>query len=606
MDKIEQLRSIAEFLGLSNIAKELSLIELRSKQENANIILPLVGEFSSGKTTLVNALTDSKSLESATKPTTATIYEVHFGCDSCRAEVIDADGNRIEVSEISDLKNDALADAKVVTVFDTSTRVSSFTIIVDTPGLSSPDPKHRQTLVNFLPKADGILLVTDINQQITRSLTDFIEMIKLSQRPIYLVLTKSDTKSEGDIESAKAHISKSCEIPLKQVAVVSATKNSLSDLYSLLDTIQHEKKDILRRVDEQRLKDIAKFMADRIEDLMSASSSDKNLDEAILQSQSELKRIKRNIERLVESLSDDISEQERITTRKFEDTVFNKLNTLVKGKSTDFDNDALMAINSTASLLMNSYRNGVQNAIREKANRQKGTENEISLSSLENMDLSNIQMTGLSYNMDLNSMGHEYDRWIKVGVIAAAAIGTVAVVASTSGVATVSTAAEGALAGNKAIDVVDTVSDVGSIISNKRTVNRIEKAVGFASKAVDKYETIENGAQRLSTRVGSDKGLIDSMVGFVTDKLLSKPQRIRAIRNYIDSSLSPDFKNRLCEISQQLVNAVRESLGEEATELIGQKTDALNQLKTERKEQKEQFEQKMRQLRGYKTMLLTL
>lgn len=606
MDKIEQLRSIAEFLGLSNIAKELSLIELRSKQENANIILPLVGEFSSGKTTLVNALTDSKSLESATKPTTATIYEVHFGCDTCRAEVIDADGNRIEVSEISDLKNDALADAKVVTVFDTSTRVPSSTIIVDTPGLSSPDPKHRQTLVNFLSKADGILLVTDINQQITRSLTDFIEMIKLSQRPIYLVLTKSDTKSEGDIESAKAHISKNCEIPLKQVAVVSATKNSLSDLYSLFDTIQHEKKDILRRVDEQRLKDIVKFMADRIEDLMSASSSDKNLDEAILQSQSELKRIKRNIERLVESVSDDITEQERTTTRKFEDTVFDKLNTLVTGKSTDFDNDALMVINSTASLLMNSYRNGVQNAIREKANRQRGTENEISLSSLENMDLSNIQMTDLSYSMDLNSMGHEYDRWIKVGVIAAAAVGTVAVVASTGGVAAVATAAEGALAGNKAIDVVDTVSDVGSIISNKRTANRIEKAVSLASKAVDKYETIESGAQKLSTRVGSDKGLIDSMVGFVTDKLLSKPQRIRAIRNYIDSSLSPDFKNRLCEISQQLVNTVRESLGEEATELIGQKTEALNQLKTECKEQKEQFEQRMSQLREYKTMLLTL
>ncbi|KKY60742.1 hypothetical protein [Tannerella forsythia] len=208
--------------------------------------------------------------------------------------------------------------------------------------------------------------------------------------------------------------------------------------------------------------------------------------------------------------------------------------------------------------------------------------------------------------MDLNSMGHEYDRWIKVGVIAAAAVGTVAVVASTGGVAAVATAAEGALAGNKAIDVVDTVSDVGSIISNKRTVNRIEKAVSLASKAVDKYETIENGAQRLSTRVGSDKGLIDSMVGFVTDKLLSKPQRIRAIRNYIDSSLSPDFKNRLCEISQQLVNTVRESLGEEATELIGQKTEALNQLKTECKEQKEQFEQRMSQLREYKTMLLTL
>ena len=107
-------------------------------------------------------------------------------------------------------------------------------------------------------------------------------------------------------------------------------------------------------------------------------------------------------------------------------------------------------------------------------------------------------------------------------------------------------------------------------------------------------------------KFGSNKGLIDSMVGFVTDKLLSKPQRARAVRNYIDSSLSPDFKNRLKEISLELVNIVRVSLNEEATEIINQKTNSLNQLKAERKEQREQFEQRISQLREYKTLLLTI
>lgn len=82
MEKISTLIEISEYLGLDNITAELNSIELRSKQENANLVLPLVGEFSSGKTTLINSLTDSKKLETATKPTTATIYEVHFGSDS--------------------------------------------------------------------------------------------------------------------------------------------------------------------------------------------------------------------------------------------------------------------------------------------------------------------------------------------------------------------------------------------------------------------------------------------------------------------------------------------------------------------------------------------
>lgn len=596
MDKINELRTIADYIGLTNVVEELSLLESRSKQENANIILPLVGEFSSGKTTLINALTDSKGLESATKPTTATIYEVHFGSEACHAEVIDANGNCIEVENINDLKNEELADAKVVTVFDTSTRVPASTIIVDTPGLSSPDPQHKQTLVNFLPKADGVLLVTDINQQMTRSLSEFIEMIKLSQRPIYLILTKSDTKSKEDIESAKEYICKNCKIPLKQVAVVSATKDSLEELYFLLDSIQKDKKDILRCVDEQRIKNITKLMLKQIEDLMSASSSDKDTDEAVRKCQYELDTIKRQIERLVDSVADDIDEQERTTTRKFEDIIFDKLNTLITGKSSDFDNEALTTINNTASLLMNSYKSGIQTAICEKARTQSEREKEdgISLESLKSMNLSNIQMTGLTYNMDLNGMGHEYDQWIKVGVIAAAAVGTVAATAG------------GALVSGKAIDAIDTASDIVSIVSNQKAADRIEKAVTFARKVTQKYETIENGAQALSGKVGSDKGLIDSMVGFVTDKLLSKPQRTRAVRNYIDSSLSPDFKNRLKEISQELVNIVRVSLNEEATEIINQKTNSLNQLKTERKEQKELFEQRISQLREYKTLLLTI
>ena len=568
MDKTSQLKSIAEFLNLNNVIAELIQIETRAQQQNAPIILPLVGEFSSGKTTLINALTDSKCLESATKPTTATIYEVHFGAEVCRAEVINPEGARVDVSDLSTLKNDALADAQVVTLFDTSNRVPSSTIIVDTPGLSSPDPKHRHTLVDFLPKADGILLVADINQQITRSLTDFIQMIKLSQRPIYLILTKSDTKSREDVELAKAYICKNCEIPLKQVAVVSATKDSLTDFYALLDSIQQEKKDILKRVDEQRIKNIIQFMSEYIDGLISASdSSDGALEDAIMDSQEELNQIKQSINRLIQSMADDIEEQERDTTRKFEDTIFDKLNTLISGKSSDFDSDAIMAINGTASLLMSSYRNNIQTAMRSAAQKQKGSEHDISFSSLMSMDLSNIQLSGLSYTLDLNSMGHEYDKLIKMGVIATAAVVRHSVF-------------EGA--------------------------EEAKQLLTFAKDVVSTYKVIADGAQRLSAKTGSNKDIIDNMVGLVTENLFSKPQRVRAIHNYIDTTLSPEFRERLYNISHQLIEAIRESLYADASEVIGQRTETLNQMKTERKEQIEQFNQRINQLRDYKKRLLTL
>lgn len=604
MGNTDKLHDIAEYLGFSNIVSELETIDLRSKQENANLILPLVGEFSSGKTTLINALTDSKKLETAITPTTATIYEVHFGCDSCHAKVVAENGSIQDVDNIAELKNDVLADAKVVIVFDTSSKVPSTTILVDTPGLSSSDPMHKQTLVNFLPKADGIMLVTDINQQITRSLTDFIETMKLSKRPIYLILTKSDTKSDTDIASVKQYISDNCKIPLKQVAVVSSVTDSIDELYTLLDLIQKDKKEILKQVDGQRIKNIINFLLDHIEELMSASNSDKELDEAIQRSQSELDKISQNIDRLVDTMSDDIEEQSRKTSRLFEDSIFTKLNSLVTGKSSNFDGEAISIINSTATLLMNDFKSCIQSILREKARSRKGSENEVPLASLEDMDLSAIQMSGLSYNLDLNSMGHEYDGWIKTGVIAVAAVGAVAAVASTGGAA-----AAGALTTatiDNVIDVADTVSDVGSIISNQKAVGKMERVVGFVSNATEKYNSFCNSNQQMGRQIGSDKGMIDSMVGFVTDKTMSKPQRVRAIRNYIDGSLSPEFKSCLQGISQSLINTIRCNLHDEASALIGQKSDSLNQLKQELKEKKNVFESRMEQLRSFKTILLTI
>ena len=603
MDNLNKLHEIAEYLGLSNIVSELEAIELRSKQENATLILPLVGEFSSGKTTLINALTDSKKLETAIKPTTATIYEVHFGCDSCHAKVVTDNDSIQDVDDIAELKNDVLADAKVVTVFDTSSRVPATTILVDTPGLSSPDPRHKQTLVNFLPKADGILLVTDINQQVTRSLTDFIETIKLSMRPIFLVLTKSDTKSPQDIEAAKKYISENCQIPLRQVAVVSASTDNLSELYSLLDEIQKSKKEILKKVDAQRQKNIANILADQVEELMNASNSDKDLDEAIRRCQYELEKINRNIDRLTESMSDAIEDLERSTSRKFEDAIFSKLNSLVTGKSSNFDGEAISMINSTSSLLINEYKTGVQRILCDKARSQKGSDNEVYLGSIGNLDMSEIQMSGLSYNLDLNMMGHEYDGWIKTGVIAVAAVGAVAAVVASGGTAA---ALASASTVDNIIDVADTVSDVGSIVSNQKTVSRVERAVGFVTDASNKYSSFENSNQRMGQQMGSNKGMIDSMVGFVTDKMMSKPQRVRAIRNYIESSLLPEFKSRLQSVSQSLINSIRCNLHDEASALIIQKTESLNQLKQELREKKDAFESRMEQLRSFKTILLTI
>ena len=620
MEHIEFLKEVAQELGQQNILNSLNAIQERTSQQNANLLIPLVGEFSSGKTTLLNALTDSKKLETATKPTTATIYEIHFGCNKCEANVVLSDGQVAHFDDLGELKNDQLSDAQIVTVFDTSTKVPSSTILVDTPGLSSPVVKHRQVLVDFLPSADAILLVVDINQQVTRSLTDFIDMIKLSKRPVYIVLTKSDTKSLSEIEAAKQYIADNCKLPVQQVVVVSAAKENMSELYALFETIQKSKNEILAKVDGQRIKDLAQILAKRIDEMLTASSSDENLDMEIRRQQLDLDKIKRNINRLIDSMASDISEDGSNISRRFEDSMYEKLGALVAGGSANMDNDALSVINNTASLLLSEYKNNIMGILKSKVQSVQGSESEIPVESLMSIDLSEIQISGLNYNLDLNSMGHEYDGIIKTGVIAVAAVATVAAAVATAGAAGAAAGAAGTagtagaaagtagtagaagtvattVAASKAVDIIDTATDVGSIIYTRKMMKRIAKTEEFAGKAIDKYNKIEKA---------DEKGILSSMVGFATEKLLSKPQRVRAVRNYVDGTLAPEFKSQMENLSQSVVNMVRGSLQNDASEMIAQKTAMLNELKEQCSEHKAEYARRKETLKQYKEKLSTI
>ena len=505
-----------------------------------------------------------------------------------------------------------------MTVFDTSTKVPSSTILVDTPGLSSPVVKHRQVLVDFLPSADAILLVVDINQQVTRSLTDFIDMIKLSKRPVYIVLTKSDTKSVSEIEAAKQYIADNCKLPVQQVVVVSAAKDNMSELYALLETIQKSKNEILAKVDGQRIKDLAQILVNRVDEMLTASSSDENLDMEIRRQQLDLDKIKRNINRLIDSMASDISEDGSKISRRFEDSMYEKLGALVAGGSANMDNDALSVINNTASLLLSEYKNNIMGILKSKVQSAQGSDSEIPVESLMSIDLSGIQISGLSYDLDLNSMGHEYDGMIKTGVIAVAAVATVAAAVATAGAAgtagtagAAGTAAAAGTAGtagaagtvattvaaSKAVDIVDTATDVGSIIYTRKMMKRIAKTEEFAGKAVDKYNKIEKA---------DEKGILSSMVGFATERLLSKPQRVRAVRNYVDGTLAPEFKSQMENLSQSVVNMVRGGLQNDASEMIAQKTAMLNELKEQCSEHKAEFARRKETLKQYKEKLSTI
>lgn len=612
----EKLINIATELKFNDLAERLNAIAKKS-DSNCELITPLVGEFSSGKTTLINALTDSKSLECASKPTTATIYDIHFGQEANYAVIHQPDGSIEKVEDISSLKNDLLADVDVIDVFDTSTKVPSSVVLVDTPGISSPEPKHKQTLVNFLPQADAILLVSDINQQITRSLTEFAQTMAMSKRPMYLILTQCDTKSKGEVRTAKDYALNNSKLPLEGIVCVSAVSGDLDELYSLLSKIQQDKGAILKKVNDQRIKDIANEMIARIDVLMSASNSDKETDEAIHDQQDELRRITNQIKRLTDDIASDVEDIQRQTIGNFEDAIFTKLETIVTGKSANYDQDAFSAVQATGSVLINQYKSQIARCFSEQASRHVSSDSPIKLQSLKELDLSQYSFQGMSYNLDLNSLGHEHDGMIalgaKIAAVAAAVVVAAPAIAGAGAAGTAAAGAEAAGAGLSTMETValgtsaiDTVSDVGSIVSNAKHASKMQKMLSYGQKINDGLDTAETINQQIGQRTGQSKGFVEGLVGKATDAAWGKPQRRRAIREYIDTTLSPEFKQQLSMFSSSLISNIRAALDSEASATVGEMTAALESMKEQRRQHKAEFQDYMARLRDYKNEILTL
>lgn len=613
--------SVAQELGFERIYNELQSIKKRCEAENAQITIPLVGEFSSGKTTLLNSLTDSKKLETATQPTTATIYELHFGAPKCEAYIYNADGTETHTEDLSTLKNDLLATADIVSVYDTSTKVPSSTLLVDTPGLSSPDPKHKQVLVDFLPQADAILLVVDINQQLTRSLTDFIEMIKLSKRPIFMVLTKTDTKSAEEVEAAKQYMADNSKLPINQIVVCSAAKDDTSELTTLLNDLQSIKKQVIEQVDGQRVEDIAKVLLQNIEDLLSSSSVDKDLDMEVKKMESELTRIARNIEKLISRMRDDIEDRERVISRAFEDSMLIKLDSLIARKSNNYDAEATAIINQTSSAMLGEYLSSIHGILQEKAMSAYGSDEEIPLESLSTVDVSSVNVD-LSHcsNIGLNSMGHEYDGLIKGAVIGTLAIGaviaTAPVVASAAGAAGAAGAGAAGAAVSKGVavattaGVIDTATDIGSMVSNRKLRRQLqlkevsEKAAKNVQKIAEVGEKVITQTQMIEEK--DTKGFFNSISSMISERAFSKPQRRKAVGDFVNNTLAPSFKQQLQSSTAFVVGAIKENLLNASSEVIDQKKTLLAQLKEDRDNKAEEYERYIAKLTGYKEQLQAL
>ena len=171
-----------------------ALTAARERLERSSFVLAVVGEFSSGKSFLLNALLGKFGLLATDiNPSTATITELEYGSETtAHAHYEDGRTARVPIERLSKfVANDEDAPLRVVVQTDSAFLQRGFTL-ADTPGLASINPAHRRATLQFLPGADAVLYLIDTQQPFSEGDASFLGIIRQHLDTIFIVQTKID------------------------------------------------------------------------------------------------------------------------------------------------------------------------------------------------------------------------------------------------------------------------------------------------------------------------------------------------------------------------------------------------------------------------------
>ncbi len=145
-------------------------------------LIVFVGPFSSGKSSLINALLGEEILSVGPVPTTDRITILRYGESTQKVRGGDFD-----------------------TLFHSSPLLKKVSF-VDTPGLESIFQKHEEATRKFLHRADVVLLVMLATQAITASNLDYMKRLQEYGKAVILLVNQIDVLSPEEIESVKQYV----------------------------------------------------------------------------------------------------------------------------------------------------------------------------------------------------------------------------------------------------------------------------------------------------------------------------------------------------------------------------------------------------------------
>ncbi|CAM3880411.1 dynamin family protein [Alkalicoccus chagannorensis] len=243
-DHLSRLKHIAKLLSIEQMEDNLNAIQSHLQKERFSIAV--VGEFSRGKSTFINALLGAKVLPMKTRPTTAVInritygettqYSIHYREDKqqpSRRINLDDFNKLVAPMEPDDENSEEIRQFEEA--MDYHENISSVEInypsewcrknveIIDTPGVNDLQESREEITHSLIPMCDTAIMLLSATQPLSKSEFDFLKNRILDEAHIkkifFVVNFKDQLITENSREKSKRYIEEELSKLLKKPKV---------------------------------------------------------------------------------------------------------------------------------------------------------------------------------------------------------------------------------------------------------------------------------------------------------------------------------------------------------------------------------------------------
>lgn len=208
-EKIETILSLPQDVVDPKKQAELHKLQQAIQQDVFSIVV--LGEFSRGKSTFINALIGEPLLPMDVLPETATIQVMQYA-ENPTVEIVYHNGMVKQGEANCEFLKQFSAQAQQNTAEGVeylrigypSSLLKRQVVVVDTPGVSDMDEQRAEVTYGFLPHADMVLFLLDASSPLKKTEKEFLEKRVLPQgiRKIVFLVNKFDNLDEEETDEA--------------------------------------------------------------------------------------------------------------------------------------------------------------------------------------------------------------------------------------------------------------------------------------------------------------------------------------------------------------------------------------------------------------------